>query len=297
MDTKQLYIKCSKCGYYAKVDGKLFAKILGGFVSGFGFWAWISFLFAGTGFALPLCIAIMTGGVALVAFSEQVVNWMNRKYNCPVCRQKAWFTVTYDELQKDKTIRDKEYEIKEKEEIIRKKNEELDQFIKDRERGNISLTVDSLKEEFYNGICTAKREIDIHVPRLGKMVFEADDFKSKIFEALNRGCLIKIRCGHVDENDNKGRATLQRTINGFIADNRFNRYYREGMLRFCLDDSHAKLAIFDDNYYLIGSMNFLSNPGDDMIYNGEKRSKWEELGEKSRNIVNLHEYRNKYFSF
>ena len=55
-------IRCKNCGYKEKVNKDLFLKVIGGAVTGGGFWAWISYLLAGTGFALPLCIAIMVGG-------------------------------------------------------------------------------------------------------------------------------------------------------------------------------------------------------------------------------------------
>lgn len=47
-------IRCKNCGYEEAVNKELFVKVLGGAVSGFGFWAWVSFLFAGTGFAMAI---------------------------------------------------------------------------------------------------------------------------------------------------------------------------------------------------------------------------------------------------
>ena len=45
---------------------KKLAAILGGSaVSGFGFYSWVTYLFAGTGFALPICATLVVGGVVV----------------------------------------------------------------------------------------------------------------------------------------------------------------------------------------------------------------------------------------
>lgn len=102
MANNDLYIVCKNCGHYEKVNHKLFAKILGGCIAGFGYWAWVSYLFAGTGLAMPICIAIMAGGVAMVAFAEQIVGWINKTYPCPKCGKKVWTIAKYNEIQQDK---------------------------------------------------------------------------------------------------------------------------------------------------------------------------------------------------
>ena len=56
-----------------------------------GFWAWVTYLFAGTGFALPIVVAIITGGVAMLAFKEQIVQWIvSRGYKCSKCGNTSW---------------------------------------------------------------------------------------------------------------------------------------------------------------------------------------------------------------
>lgn len=56
-----------------------------------GFWAWVTYLFAGTGFALPICIAIITGGVAILVFKEEIINFLiNRGYKCEKCQSTKW---------------------------------------------------------------------------------------------------------------------------------------------------------------------------------------------------------------
>ena len=83
-------IKCAKCGHTETVNLQFFVKALGGGITGFGYWAWIAHLFAGTGFALPICIAIITGGVALAAFSNEIVEWARKKFPCPECGSSCW---------------------------------------------------------------------------------------------------------------------------------------------------------------------------------------------------------------
>ncbi len=88
-----MFIKCENCGHKERLNKELFVKILGGTVAGFGFWAWVSFLFAGTGFALAICIAIVTGGVAIAAYSTEIAAWLSKNYNCPICNHKNWTIV------------------------------------------------------------------------------------------------------------------------------------------------------------------------------------------------------------
>jgi DNA-directed RNA polymerase subunit RPC12/RpoP len=87
------YIKCKKCSHKEILNKHFFIKIIGGVVTGFGFWAWVAFLFAGTGFALPICIAIVVGGVGIAAFSDEIAEWVSSKYSCPTCQKRAWSVV------------------------------------------------------------------------------------------------------------------------------------------------------------------------------------------------------------
>lgn len=84
------YIKCEKCGYTEEANKEFFIKALGGAFVGGGFWAWVAYFFAGTGFAFAICVAIVTGGVALLAFSDQITKWISERYDCPDCGKRAW---------------------------------------------------------------------------------------------------------------------------------------------------------------------------------------------------------------
>ncbi|WP_265734420.1 hypothetical protein [Malaciobacter molluscorum] len=39
---------------------------------------------------MPICIAIVTGGVALLAFSDEITKWFSERYSCPDCKNKNW---------------------------------------------------------------------------------------------------------------------------------------------------------------------------------------------------------------
>lgn len=38
-----MFIKCKQCGYNETLDKRFILKVLGGAVSGFGFWAWVAY--------------------------------------------------------------------------------------------------------------------------------------------------------------------------------------------------------------------------------------------------------------
>ncbi|WP_269916555.1 hypothetical protein [Alteromonas sp. PRIM-21] len=99
-------IKCRDCGFSEEVNLDLFVKILGGATAGFGFWAWTSFLFAGTGFAMAICIAIITGGAAMLAYKDEIIDWVaNEGYECESCGSKSWEAISPD---KEKEINEHE---------------------------------------------------------------------------------------------------------------------------------------------------------------------------------------------
>jgi ribosomal protein S27AE len=84
-------IYCGKCGHSEKANAELFVKIIGGAMPIGGFWAWVAYFFAGTGLALPICIAMVTGGVAILIFKDQIVRWVvNQGYKCCKCGSVDW---------------------------------------------------------------------------------------------------------------------------------------------------------------------------------------------------------------
>ena len=55
------FAQCRKCGHKEEVNKEFFFKIIGGGVTGGGFWAWTAYIFAGTGFALPIVLQLWPG--------------------------------------------------------------------------------------------------------------------------------------------------------------------------------------------------------------------------------------------
>ncbi|WP_319764056.1 hypothetical protein [Maridesulfovibrio sp.] len=84
------YVECKECGHKEEANKQFFLKVIGGTFVGGGFWAWVSYFFAGTGFALYICIAIVTGGVALMMFADAITKWLAERYDCPSCGKRSW---------------------------------------------------------------------------------------------------------------------------------------------------------------------------------------------------------------
>ncbi|WP_212749345.1 hypothetical protein [Acinetobacter sp. CIP-A165] len=89
-------IRCRSCGHSEPVNKELLLTVIGGAMAGAGFFAWTSFLFAGTGFAMPLCIAIVVGGPALVIkYGDQIVDFLvNKGYACKKCNDTNWMSIS-----------------------------------------------------------------------------------------------------------------------------------------------------------------------------------------------------------
>lgn len=83
-------IKCKNCGHTEETSTDFFVKIIGGAAPIGGFWAWVTYFFAGTGFAFAICSAMIVGGVALLAFKDEIVEWISEKYSCPQCGRSSW---------------------------------------------------------------------------------------------------------------------------------------------------------------------------------------------------------------
>lgn len=86
-----MQIKCKKCGHKQTVNAKLIVTIMGAAMPVGGFWAWVTFFFAGTGLALPICIALVLGGVAMLAFKDEIVEFIIKQgYECSNCGSTEW---------------------------------------------------------------------------------------------------------------------------------------------------------------------------------------------------------------
>lgn len=86
-------LKCKKCGHKEKVNKAFWLKVLGGTIVAGGAKAWVAYIFAGTGLALPICTAIIAGGVVIAAYSTEIAKWASKKYPCPKCNSKNWVAI------------------------------------------------------------------------------------------------------------------------------------------------------------------------------------------------------------
>lgn len=84
-------IRCRKCGHSEETSLSFFVKLIGGAMPIGGFWAWVTYFFAGTGFAIEIVIAIIAGGTAMLVFKDEIVEWIvNKGYTCPRCGKMDW---------------------------------------------------------------------------------------------------------------------------------------------------------------------------------------------------------------
>ncbi len=67
------YLKCKSCGHKEETSLKFFVRVIGAALPARGAVAWTTYLFVGTGFALPICAAIITRGVAILAFQDEII--------------------------------------------------------------------------------------------------------------------------------------------------------------------------------------------------------------------------------
>tara|TARA_Y100000590_G_scaffold467623_1_gene647152 strand:+ start:704 stop:970 length:267 start_codon:yes stop_codon:yes gene_type:complete len=84
-------ITCNNCGNTQETDLGFFVQVIGGALPFGGYWAWVTYLFAGTGLAMPIVIAIIGGGVSMLIFKDQIVEWiMDNNYTCSSCGECSW---------------------------------------------------------------------------------------------------------------------------------------------------------------------------------------------------------------
>lgn len=151
----------------------------------------------------------------------------------------------------------------------------------------------AIRRAFDVALQSATKEIDIFAAWINYHTVDKrmlEDFE----RLLKKGVTIKIRYGM---NDKSNPQSMKRYDNTEVQANRLRKkfsLYGEHF-RMKRDNSHAKLFICDDQFYVLSSFNILSFDG---IYDGKnKRDTRFELGELSRNISNLQKYRKMYFDF
>ncbi|GAA6967581.1 hypothetical protein VN0250_05470 [Helicobacter pylori] len=84
------YLKCKSCRHKEETSLKFFVRVIGEALPTRGAAAWTTYLFAGTGFALPICAAIITGEVAILAFQDEIIEWADKGYKCEKCGKSSF---------------------------------------------------------------------------------------------------------------------------------------------------------------------------------------------------------------
>ncbi|GHQ26784.1 hypothetical protein VN1218_08290 [Helicobacter pylori] len=84
------YLKCKSCGHKEKTSLKFFVRVIGAALPAGGVATWTTYLLAGTGFALPICVAIITGGVTILAFQDEIIEWADKGYKCEKCGKSSF---------------------------------------------------------------------------------------------------------------------------------------------------------------------------------------------------------------
>ncbi|GAA7481973.1 hypothetical protein ID1079_03680 [Helicobacter pylori] len=84
------YLKCKSCGHKEETSLKFFVRVIGAVLPAGGAAAWTTYLLTGTGFALPICAAIITGGVAILAFQDEIIEWADKGYKCEKCGKSSF---------------------------------------------------------------------------------------------------------------------------------------------------------------------------------------------------------------
>ncbi len=85
------YLKCKSCRHKEETSLKFFVGVIGAALPAGGAATWTTYLFVGTGFALPICAAIITGGVAILTFQDEIIEWLADKgYKCEKCGKSSF---------------------------------------------------------------------------------------------------------------------------------------------------------------------------------------------------------------
>ncbi|GAA9926938.1 hypothetical protein VN0858_00850 [Helicobacter pylori] len=84
------YLKCKSCRHKEETSLKFFVRVIGAALPAGGAATWTTYLLAGMGFALPICAAIITGGVAILAFQDEIIEWADKGYKCEKCGKSSF---------------------------------------------------------------------------------------------------------------------------------------------------------------------------------------------------------------
>jgi len=160
---------------------------------------------------------------------------------------------------------------------------------------NTALSNDEIGNWLLKALETASFELDIMSPWIGQQVIA--DLREPMRRALERGTTVKILYGMPGtQPESDPRFLTTQTAAEALAE-WFRSYGDRFRIRSCSDDinaqgTHGKVLICDEQFYIIGSYNFLSS-----TRRRQDGAKWEEIAELSHDLNLLRMYRAKYFAF
>lgn len=157
----------------------------------------------------------------------------------------------------------------------------------------IHLQDKEIRNKFIECLYTANYEIDIRSPWVSKYVVD-ENFINLLENALERGVIIKISYD-ITDSSSKSFSNHSRTNSTITEINslksKLNQYVNSGLLRFKNINSHYKLLICDNEFYIEGSFNLLSFKGD---YTKDCRHEGATLGTDKDYLISL---RKEHFDF
>ncbi|MDV2582169.1 phospholipase D-like domain-containing protein [Alkalibacillus haloalkaliphilus] len=149
------------------------------------------------------------------------------------------------------------------------------------------LEDEQIRKAFINAIISAEEELCIVSPWVNEKVLE--DYIPYFKAAIKKGVTIKILYGYTDSYSPNDKSIKTDQAVHYLKRQLTN--VRPGGLKMKKVNTHFKLTICDEKFYLIGSYNFLSFGGK---YNEETRH---EAVEYSENKERIQEYKERYFRF
>ena len=166
-------------------------------------------------------------------------------------------------------------------EILKKCEDEKLDFSNSRYLKNYEI-----REKFIEALKITKVELDIISPWISEWIFE-NDFINLLKDALKRGSTIKIVYGIGDGSDYRG----QKSINNAEKLKKILNNYHENF-KITKGNTHNKLILCDNKFFVQGSFNFLSFKG---TYDGTDVRDEGAIYSENESIIK--DFRKQHFNF
>ena len=161
---------------------------------------------------------------------------------------------------------------------------------------NVIIQNHEIRTKFNEALLSAETELDIISPWITSRVVD-DMMIDKFHRLLKKGVKIKILYGIGLEQGSTSKKELNDYRNKKskeMADKLSNEFKRYKGFSIKRGNTHQKIVLCDDKFYINSSFNYLSFLGEYTESDEDIRT---ESGECSTDKVLINEYRNRYFSF